>query len=952
MNPKYDLVIEDGDGEAHGYVVWWASEEQPFKVTRGKAALPTNNSQSAAKSGSNYSVRDQDSEYIIPMVNFQKGEGQKSMDGEDGSAEKYYRSRCIDVSREGEFRIHAATTDLEDSDVSGILCPYRNYMIASFDPTGPDGSGNYDQIRYSASNAAAYSEVDFAGTPPAGNVVDIVCDGQYAYAAIDGTDGIWRGYPTTSADQWTELSTSDSAHSMTSLAYCGGYLYGSKGNAYATSSIGAFDYASPRVWTAMLLNPSTSNSTVTTTNKLVPMGTYVYWLHGNAGHTRIFKAQEASTDVFQEICTFPSGYYARDLCEYAGYLYAIGYWLHGSRDKTTCFMISPDGDMTNLFDMERENIASRAVRCQAWQWYIYFLLDDGNLYRWDLKHGGYSHVFNVPSTASSSSFAWDVTEAMTAAMDYEGAGRVWTRTTAGSPTEQYVDGKWGSVCDAGEYIWYTLYAQDTDLTSATGSTHELKCNINAQKGSYNRYIFFCRDDTYDFYAHIIAYPSYHVSTTLPSGAMSTQIFPGGMYLYVDDGSGVGWGSKAKFALPSTTGYQTFRMCVKGNTAMLYYNGKLAHRLVATRGGVYKNQRTGLISYPGISGTLTLASSNNWVDQYRYSNYGSYGPGAEYSMVTTCDLKFLGSPWVAIKDKGIYKQDTPGDSYVQYLIDGVTRPFLETSWSSFNMGGVDKWFTRIDIDHDPLLGGSDQGIQVTWYIDSDEGSRGVDNTKDITAYSITADTEQYLGDTTSVVLYLGTGESDKVTVGDFLFNNNSGSSEVVEVTAIDYTNDILTVTRASKGTTACAHKSAAVWQWYDMNTTHSWEVSEFGRSIKVRVALISDGDTTPVIHGISVYFLPANSKRQFTFILDTSERAALKNGMGVWDESPQTAIAFLSEKSATSEIITIHTDYEEDVDCYIEEWGFLPAPRSKRTNSAFDGKVKLTLREVGRKETVV
>jgi len=398
MLSKYDLLIENGDGDSFGYVF---DPSKPMGIVHAmKEPNPPLNIGKATPGDQSWlqDVRSSEGDKALTIVDWSEGAGQMLYDTDKSSASRFHESSYIDVNTQGQMEL---LKDIEATTMNTIGGPIFSALGKLWVGTMEGG------LKYSTDGGVTWSNATITTGPKGAPISGFATDGKTLYFCCGGgsVTGIWAN--TTGDYTFTKYGSSPTASPIQKLAYQGGFLYAATGAAAGTidSSTGAFSAQTPA-----FLNDA--NSTV----DLVTVLNAVYWVvtkNANSMVYKLFWEPSASAMMTENYQRFPAGFIATCANGYLGNLDVGGYWdsLLGGVGKGSVYRIN-DGYMALLFDLgeipeDTENPTesdparidgaclhdNRIIACCSGTKDT-FWLTNRHCWRWDLDSGGVSHVFD------------------------------------------------------------------------------------------------------------------------------------------------------------------------------------------------------------------------------------------------------------------------------------------------------------------------------------------------------------------------------------------------------------------------------------------------------------------------------------------------------------------------------------------------------------------------------
>lgn len=691
--PVHDLVVTAADGTKYGYYVYVAAES-PLEIDLAKPDIAANViTEAPGKQGGYYSVRDQDQPAIV-YSDWSQGAGQKSYEVEDSYSSKFHSSSYIDTQMKGELRLARSVTLDTDSDAEGVIISALGTVFMGFTPASADPRNT---IRYW--NGTAWVAVPFDGTDPATGVSCFATDGQYLYAALGGTDGVWRvqdsdGDGAFDDETLTNWASGADADGIQAMVYSGGYMYAAKAD-----SVGYFD-ATP---TWQQTSPAVLEAT-TSTFGLAAASNWVYWGSTKEGVTRVDRTQYDGTyEWYEAVCDFPSGFVGTCMVGYLNEVYVGGYYecatsstgqgaiykiIDGTPHLLTVIGDNPDytSDPSSIDNDNRVWAVTPAGK-------DLFILTTRRVLRWDLDDGGWVHVCDVPQ-GTVSLFTWNVNYNCGALPDAS-----WTKT--GTGTAQIFGSArlllYAPTPD--EYIFYqNVLTGDNALSTTVGTTMEVVIPAFTEADTGYRNPVWGAAGLFGFYdgTNMAAVWLWNKNKTATLYRVALGEYVAGA-----------WNLDTSYLFGNDTAH-TLRLTCKGGVASLYADGILlrsvSHLLSVSGMDSYVHIQGGYYD-PDVSGASWLK-----LDNVAITNDGAYPPGTEYSASS------VGG--VAVRDSKLYV----GINSIGNAVTGTTyktEGWLRQSESASKSGSMEKRYHRLVVTHEPLRDGED--IACEWYIDGNYGA---------------------------------------------------------------------------------------------------------------------------------------------------------------------------------------------------------------------------------------
>jgi len=382
---RYDLFITNGEGEGHGLICDWDRGGAGLKVD-----APASLESTAVSTKGDYGVRDAKDAFRIVQSDWSEGAGQKSYDRDQDSESAFWESKSIDTSTIGTIRLGPGMvrTPLAAIPVPDLVT--LPYIIAALTDSGTP----LVFAAVTGSPFIKYSSDGVTWTAITGTVGDEVCcfatDGQYIYAVRVDSGAIHKGAKT----GWATHSSDGSNAGFTHVAFASGVLYAAKGAAGTAALLGAFNGASPDVWTVLTPDAGKNINASGVTFGLVAVGNYVYWGVTNGMVTKVYKALQgggAVKDEVTEVCSFPTGFVGATLYSYLNTVYVGGHFDAATVNTGIGAIYAIINDSPALLTEvgDDKTVDNRVLAMSAYERNLFFVANS-QLWRWDLKYGGYS----------------------------------------------------------------------------------------------------------------------------------------------------------------------------------------------------------------------------------------------------------------------------------------------------------------------------------------------------------------------------------------------------------------------------------------------------------------------------------------------------------------------------------------------------------------------------------
>lgn len=375
---RYDLFITNGEGEGHGLICDWDRGGAGLKVD-----APASLESTAVSTKGDYGVRDAKDAFRVVQSDWSEGAGQKSYDRDQDSESAFWESKSIDTSTIGTMRLGPGLTRTTDA----TSLPYA---IAALTDSGTP-------LVFRAVTGSPYVKYSSDGTTwtaVTGTIGDEVCcfatDGQYVYAVRVDTGAIHKGAKT----GWATHSSDPTNAGFTHIAFSSGVLYAAKGASGTAAQLGAFSGAATDVWTALAPDAGKNINASGVTFGLVAVGNYVYWGVTNGMVTKVYKGLQgggAVKDELAEVCSFPTGFVGASMYSYLNTVYVGGHFDAASVDTGIGAIYAIINDSPALLTEvgDDKTIDNRVRALSAYERNLFFVANS-QLWRWDLKYGGYS----------------------------------------------------------------------------------------------------------------------------------------------------------------------------------------------------------------------------------------------------------------------------------------------------------------------------------------------------------------------------------------------------------------------------------------------------------------------------------------------------------------------------------------------------------------------------------
>jgi hypothetical protein len=479
---------------------------------------------------------------------------------------------------------------------------------------------------------------------------------------------------------------------------------------------------------------------------LTSIGNYVYWGTTDNSKSSIYRIQHTSENVFELVAHMPDGFVLQDLLGHLGSLYAAGYidTVATSANDTdlqryegALYIVGADNTIARLFRI-KDNTDSRMRGLAPVGPHILCLTNE-NVYLYDTTTGGYSHYCQVPTNTisgatpdldplSANGFV-DRLEAygqMDAIVYGDGVGehislgldepenQDWLASSEASSADFDSSGVTGNYpycydqweCAAGKYHRVALTAGTTpaaavDLPTTGGTLEWTVSYLKSQAGT----VVVGMDDKE---------VRVKMQGMISGGVVTKHVFSLG---YTSDATCDIDEYEYLTAASLDPGTHTCRLLFDASGARLYVNDILSASVAYNqlRDAQVANSIRWSVGWPNDARTDTYRERIRW-------HYMAYLPGAVYApeyeggALVTTSMKNIASA------QGMAIVPVPGSSWA--MIDPqeqVEYGHLTTSESAFHMGGVDKYFVSVVVEHSTIQTG--QQLRVYPFVDGEQQATG-------------------------------------------------------------------------------------------------------------------------------------------------------------------------------------------------------------------------------------
>ena len=677
---KYDLQITSIPlQQTHGLVCDWSKGGAGLKV---EASNELKSSKVSTKG--DYGVRDANDFFRIVQTDWSEGGGQTTYDREADSENAFWSSRHIDNSKVGSFTIGPASSTSDQTNALPDICAaLSTYLVCAWN-AAPFLKYSHDNVTWTSCS----------GTMPASPPTSLCSDGKYVYAAANG---VWRG----STTNWA-LFTAETG--IDYVAFTAGILYGAKDDTSTTAKLGWFSGAG--AYTDLSPLAGSAFNAAGTTFGLVASGNYVYWGVTNGVTTKLYKCMYgggATKDTFEEVCAFPSGFVGASLYSYLGDVYVGGHFDGTATDLGIGAIYAVIADSPALLTEvgTDKTLDNRVLSMCAYERNLYFV-SAGEVWRWDLRYGGYSHWAGpVQSTplVSYLSIVW-IGDWACNAIPGTGAEKNLQggAATIHSPDDASVSDPSAAILNGavkvtvnGRNAWLQYEAEHgTDaggtllISDGTGTTLEVLTPANLLTPwmyslAYPTFRFGLNGSSKCIYLRVW----YHSGSVWSCG-----LYSGNLRTNMDTLLGLCTISIAA---------HTLRLTLKGTSAKFYCDGVLKMSKTATAAASPAKTVWMRTSSPSTGDQDAIYSS--LVNQMRWSDDGAYDK-RESQTITGVGLACAqDAVWASCSGVGVMKSD-PSAYYVPSEPDEAAE--LVSSQSAGSMPTVEKYFRAIHVQLDGVL----------------------------------------------------------------------------------------------------------------------------------------------------------------------------------------------------------------------------------------------------------
>ena len=680
---KYDLQIASIPlQQTHGLVCDWSKGGAGLKV---EASNELKSSKVSTKG--DYGVRDANDFFRIVQTDWSEGGGQTTYDREADSENAFWSSRHIDTSKVGSFTIGPAAATSAQTNALPDICAALNYYLVCAWNTTPFLKYSHDNVTWASCGGSSM---------PASAPTSLCSDGKYVYAAADR---VWRG----STVNW-ELFTSDSEVGIKYVAFTAGILYGAKGDADTQATIGWFNGAG--AYTDISPELGSAFNAVGTTFGLVASGNYVFWGVTNGVTTKLYKvmyAGGATKDTFEEVCAFPSGFVGASLYSYLGDIYVGGHF-DGTADTLGVGAIYTviGGSPALLTEVGTDKTKdNRVLSMCAYERNLYFVAT-GEVWRWDLRYGGYSHwagPVNSTPLLSYLNIVWigdwacNAIPGTGAEKDLQGGAATIHGPDDASVSDPSAAIESGAlrVTVNGRNAWLQYEAEHgtsdggTDnISDVTGTTVE----VLIPAAFFTPWLWSLKYPTFRFGLNGSVKGIYLRVWYNAGSVWSCGLYSGNLRTNMDTLLGT---------CSISIAAHTLRLTLKGSSAKFYCDGVLKMSKTATKAASPTKTVWMRTSSPSTGDQDAIYSS--LVNEMRWSDDGAYDKRESQTISGVGLACAQDAVWAACTGVGVMKSD-PSAYYVPSEPDEAAE--LVSSQSAGAMPTIDKYFRAIHVQLDGAL----------------------------------------------------------------------------------------------------------------------------------------------------------------------------------------------------------------------------------------------------------
>ena len=917
IEDRYDVKLTDSEGASIGFIADWAQGGAGLKIE----PIEVGKSTSVSTKG-DYGVRDANDYQRIIQSDWVLGCGQKTYDHEVDSESAFEDSRCVDVSTTGELKLGpqvatAKSTTVVPVIIAGLKDGSENPLLWRGDTGAKYLKYSKDGITWAAPAADTY---DNTGVP-----TSFCTDGAYVY-------GCFAGVISKSTIDDTETFSSDASNAnLTHCTIASGVMYAAKST---TDQVGSFSGASPPVWSALTPKTGTAiNNDGGTTFGLVSLGNFAYWGTTNGMVTKVYKVQyvDGSNDILTQVATFPTGFVGASMYSYLDTVYVGGHFdgdtvttglgaIYAIIDDTPVLLTNVGVDKT---------LDNRILSISCYERHLYFI-SNGEIWRWDLVKGGYSHwagPLNSTPALSYSAIAWTGEWTCDVAVG-NGAEPDATITTVGTTTAVIIGGEALRIDLQSSGVasrTYTTTDEIAGFDDDTGEMLELEvpANFIDDHNHGTSLSFGIEGDEYRVYASI---------TAMTSSPLSYRVA-------LEDGANL-----VSISSLSKGAAHTLRLTLKKDgpsgtaTARLYADGiQLAYG--------YATKATSNAKKVWISGSRSLVGATDdhvTISNVRWTDDGAVSGDSFSTLVTGVKI----ACW---RDKVCAACSGYGTTYTSTMTYKTTDvsaseepPYLLSSRSSGNMPTVDKYFHAIHATLENALPGN-CNLRLSGTIDGQSFTTTEDTdlsteTLKVFPLSIIGRTIQYqvsiaAKSSSATLTFNSVLATSKIYIDDLVFTAHATTTdESSREFAINGTDEedaeefCTCVNDATYGVPGVTASNVG-------NVITLASTSEDGFSLVESLShvdsVINGSVATPVVTEIAVLFRPTPKQTKlYSYYLKIWDEVESNITGKLWDVNPETACDFLEDNANTTVLVERKgTSYTGT----IESLQYIEAPPSQRSS---------------------
>jgi len=747
-----DLTITSTSGESHSYFAL----QTPQTATQHTKSVPDFRyserlDTSPAQAGGQYDMRDATSDKALAQLDWTGGSLQSTLDSPNSTANRFLSSVSMNTRKAGELTLSSPVAHVPSTGVTGPVFAALEKLWLGYTAGG---------VKSTPDNGATWSTYALTGSPN-GVIGDFASEGANVYVCIPGgtVPGVWR---ITAAGVVTKWS---SAVGICSIAYNGGYLYGS-----TNSGAGIFDNAGAYTQ----VTPAFMTGVTTTNVDLQTAGNGVYWVMTQGGKSYAYQltkdvGQNAYATQFAE---YPNSFVATCSVGYLSMVYVGGYfesstagvgqgcvYVNATNTPSSAPLFQLGCKPEETSDPSSVQNDNRIFALAAGVKDLYVCCNRA-VYRWDLDGAGLSHCFDLDGSMlgntqvnwnAGSLISWDCSS-LTSGPHPKFHPNAWTVTpdTEASWTfTEHTGANWYAQLTGAAQVWTattpTTGGVDPQLSNASGSTLELKmptdllgtgkCDVSLRDGAQEGYITIWDvppSDLYYYgpYIELHRYvPTYAIHTerryehTYPTNIgpyWVTTAVADGLYAWTDD--------SAPYANQLVSGMNLTREVASGryvcdNSTHLLNPGcggtvrltmQATQAIVSLNGDPATQISTNSLHATSATNQLQLSFATGFIlDNLSLNSTSSTGAGEEIEVLNHAGIAYSrGSVMCPYSC-------TAGQGYAHTVAGFAAYGELVSSPTMFHTGSMPKDFRHVIISHDALPMGS--SVTCDWWLDGNPGS---------------------------------------------------------------------------------------------------------------------------------------------------------------------------------------------------------------------------------------